>query len=278
MNLPFFSLFLLPFLWSIELKDWLADDVYKSVSVGREQWFGSVHFSGPCDLKVLSAVLGSNIDRLTHRNTHTHLNAQSEHTLHKTTPPGKRYRTNLSRSCQASQTCTKVCVWQEALIMSPMPQEICLFLSLALSCSIVHTLELPSIHPSHQQTLKQWRRSTTMSFDLFKSPTNQKKKKRKELNKEELHTNLWKEMILVLWCLCVLQANNGLYYPEIKVNLYDQLNRHPTVSFIWLQIHRNTAFVDLKNTCSVFSTIHYHGREEAISIMPWKQWFVSIIK
>lgn len=166
------SEFALPFLWSIELKDWLADEVYKSVSAGREQWFGSVHFSGPCDLKVLSAVLGSNTDRLTHRNTHTHthLNAQSEHTLHKTTPPGKRYRTNLSRSCQASQTCTNVCVWQEALIMSPMPQEI--FLSLALSCFIVHTFKLPSIHPSHQQTLLQWR-STTMSFDLFKSPTNQ---------------------------------------------------------------------------------------------------------
>lgn len=152
-----FSLFLLPFLWSIELKDWLADEVYKSVSVGREQWFSSVHFSGPCDLKVLSAVLGSNIDRLTHRNTHTHththLNAQSEHTLYKTTPPGKRYGANLSRSCQASQTYTNICVWQKALIMSLMPQEICLFLSLALSCFIVHTFKLPSIHPSHQQTL-----------------------------------------------------------------------------------------------------------------------------
>lgn len=150
------------------------------MSVGREQWFGSVNFSGLCDLKVLSAVLGSNIDRHTH--THTHLNAQSEHTLHKTTPPGKIYRTNLSRSCQASQTYTNVCVWQEALIMSLMPQKICLFLSLALSCCIVHNFKLPSNHPSHQQTPLQWR-STTMSFDLFKSPTNQQQKEKSWIKK-----------------------------------------------------------------------------------------------
>ncbi len=148
--------FFLSLLGSIELKDWLTDEEYKSA--GGEQWFGSVHFSGPCDLKVLSALLGFNIDRQTHRNTHnwTHSSIWTDPTQNNTLQ--ERDLEKLFLLCCLDRVNpvrpAQMFVFDRRhLQCCQCPKNMKSFLSLALSCLTVHTCKLPSTHPSLQQTL-----------------------------------------------------------------------------------------------------------------------------